>query len=159
MASQKQIDANWRNAAKSTGRKSSEGKEAIRLSPLKEGLRARIVVLPNEDAEAFQKLCDDLEAEWQPQTRTEQLLLEEMAVSHWRSLRAGIRADIMMRQGCGDRHHMASIAQFSQMQARHKHAFYQAMHELEQAQRGRKSQPRPKAESLPGSASDHAYLA
>jgi hypothetical protein len=149
MASQKQIDANRRNAEKSTGPKTPEGKQAVRLNALKHGLRASIAVLPNENAEAFQKLCDDLEAEWQPQTPTEQLLLEDMAVAHWRLLRAETCEDIMMRQDRVDKDHMAFISQLSQMQARQKRAFYQAMHELERVQQKRKPQPHPEADCEP----------
>jgi hypothetical protein len=170
MASQKQIAANRRNAQKSTGPKTPEGKQAVRLNALKHGLRAGIAVLPTENAESFQKLCDDLEAEWQPQTPTEQLLLEDMAVAHWRLIRAEACEDIMMRQDRVDKDHMAFITQLSQMQARQKRAFYQAMHELERLQQKRKSQPLPESEPKPVTAprpktnwahptSNHAYVA
>jgi hypothetical protein len=84
MATIKQIEANHRNALKSTGPKTVAGKAAVRLNPLRHGLRARDVILPDEDPEAFHQLCDDLEAEWQPRTRTEQFYLEQMAVSQWK---------------------------------------------------------------------------
>ena len=81
MATLKQIEANRRNALLSTGPKTPEGKAAVRLNSLRHGLRARSVILPGEKREEFQQLCDDLEAEWQPQTRTEQFYIEQMAVS------------------------------------------------------------------------------
>src|SRR5437870_3847950 len=73
MATLKQVEANRHNALLSTGPKTPEGKAAVRLNALRHGLRAHAVVLPGENPEAFQQLCYDLEAEWQPQTRTEQL--------------------------------------------------------------------------------------
>jgi hypothetical protein len=52
MASQAQIDANRRNAAKSTGPKTDAGKARARFNALKDGSRARIAnrVLPQENA-------------------------------------------------------------------------------------------------------------
>src|SRR6266851_5655361 len=87
MATLKQIEANRRNALKSTGPRTPEGKVACRMNSLRHGLRARTVVLPHENPEEFQQLCDDLEAEWEPQTRTEQFYLEQMAVSQWKLTR------------------------------------------------------------------------
>src|ERR1700690_3269508 len=84
MATIKQIDANRRNALKSTGPKTSAGKAAVSMNALRHGLRARTVVLPGEAREEFHQLCDDLEVEWQPQSRTEQFYLEQMAVSQWK---------------------------------------------------------------------------
>jgi hypothetical protein len=172
MATQKQIDANRQNALKSTGPKTPEGKQAVRLNALIHGLRARTVVLPNENGEAFEQLCADLEAEWQPQTRTEEIFLEDMAIAHWRLMRAEACEKIMMLQDRIDKDHMAFITQFSQMQARLKRAFLQAMHELERLQQKRKSEPLPDPELEPQSepapkpkthfdhpTSDHAYTA
>jgi hypothetical protein len=78
MATLKQIEANRRNALKSTGPKTPEGKAAVSMNALKHGLRARTIVLPNENIEEFHQLCDDLEAEWTPQSRTEQFYVEQM---------------------------------------------------------------------------------
>jgi hypothetical protein len=95
-----------------------------------------------------------------------------MAVAHWRLLRAEICEDIMMRQDRVDKDHMAFITQLSQMQARQKRAFYQAMHELERLQQKRKSQPFPESKPEPDSVvaprpethwehqtNDHVYVA
>ena len=88
MATPKQIEANRRNAQKSTGPKTPEGKAAIRLNALQHGLTARVAVLPFENAEEFAGLCASLESEWQPQTPTERYHLEIMAVSRWKQARA-----------------------------------------------------------------------
>jgi len=87
MATLKQIEANRRNALKSTGPRTPEGKAAASLNALKHGLRARRAVLPGENQEEFHQLCDDLEAEWQPETRSEQFYVEQMAVSQWKLTR------------------------------------------------------------------------
>src|SRR6266571_827018 len=95
MATIKQIEANRRNALKSTGPRTPEAKAAVRMNSLRHGLRARTVVLPAENPEEFHQLCNDLEAEWQPQSRTEQFYVEQMAVSQWKLTRMEVgEADI-----------------------------------------------------------------
>src|SRR5258707_10106508 len=90
MATLKQFEANRRNAQKSTGPKTPEGKAAVSMNALCHGLRARTVVLPGENCEEFNQLCDDLEVEWHPQSRTEQFYVEQMAVSQWKLTRMEI---------------------------------------------------------------------
>ena len=51
----------------------------MKLNGLRHGLRARTVILPGENADDFHQLCEDLEAEWHPQSRTEHFYLEQMA--------------------------------------------------------------------------------
>src|ERR1700694_6072369 len=87
MATLKQFEANRRNAQKSTGPNTTEGKAAVSMNALSHGLRARTVVLPGENREEFTQLCDDLEVEWNPQSRTEQFYVEQMAVSQWKLTR------------------------------------------------------------------------
>jgi hypothetical protein len=55
MTSQAKIEANRRNAQKSSGPRTAEGKERVRLNAVKHGLTATTVVLPHEDAEAYQE--------------------------------------------------------------------------------------------------------
>ena len=59
------------------------GKAAVRLNALTYGLRARSILISGEDPADYQQLWADLEAEWDPQTRTERLHLEQMSTSQW----------------------------------------------------------------------------
>src|SRR5258708_38736881 len=90
MATIKQIEANRRNSLKSTGPKTPEGKQACKMNALRHGLRAATVVLPAEKPEDFHQLCNDLAAEWQPQSRTEHSYLEQRPASQWKLARAEI---------------------------------------------------------------------
>src|SRR5260370_17219832 len=76
MTSQKQIEANRRNALKSTGPRSQRGREAVRLNSVTHGLTAKSIITHGEEAEIekLQPIPDSLESEWQPQTITETLL-------------------------------------------------------------------------------------
>ena len=60
MTSDKQARANRQNALKSTGPKTPEGKDAVRLNALKHGLRSEEILLPGEDEEALMELGERL---------------------------------------------------------------------------------------------------
>jgi hypothetical protein len=95
--SRKQIRANRRNALRSTGPRTPEGKRAVRWNALKHGLLAREVVLPvgegNEDAEEFQNLLAELRDDLEPAGVLEEILVEKIAVCYWR-LRRVLRAEM-----------------------------------------------------------------
>ena len=84
MATQAQINANRKNAQKSTGPKTPQGRDAVRLNGLKHGLTSEILVLPGESKADFENLLASLEAEHQPATPTEVILVRQMAMASWR---------------------------------------------------------------------------
>jgi hypothetical protein len=136
MATPRQIEANRRNAQKSTGPKTPEGKQAVSLNSLRHGLRAATVVLPREDAAEFQRLCDDLEAEWQPQTRTEQIYVEQMAIAYWKLQRLELIEARTLSEGLSD---LAPVMleRVWQAQQRQERSFARAQHDLERIQKSR----------------------
>src|SRR5215203_2387700 len=89
MASDKKAEANRRNALKSTGPKTPEGKAAVRLNALKHGLLSQEILLPGEDEEALRELGESLRAELQPVGELENLLVDRIIASYWRLLRLG----------------------------------------------------------------------
>jgi len=84
MTSKKQIQANRRNALKSTGPKTPEGKAAVRLNATTNGLRSQEVLLPGEDEEALKELDENLRAELKPVGELENLLVDGIVAAHWR---------------------------------------------------------------------------
>ena len=89
MASQEQIDANRRNAARSTGPKTPEGKAVVSRNSIRHGLAStRAIALPEENLEEFNALFESLSAQFQPQSPFECSLLQQMAVADWRMRRA-----------------------------------------------------------------------
>jgi hypothetical protein len=96
--SEKQIEANRRNAQLSTGPTTPEGKNAVRLNALKHGLLARETVIAtgdhreNEDdfEELLSRLCTDLD----PHGALEELVVQQIAVCYWR-LRRVLHADML----------------------------------------------------------------
>ena len=87
MTSPKQIEANRRNAALSTGPRSEQGKRVSRNNSTTHGLTAKQVVIEGEDAEDFDCLLDGLIKEFAPRSILEQQLIEQLAGYLWRSRR------------------------------------------------------------------------
>jgi hypothetical protein len=88
MATQKQIDANRRNAKKSTGPRTSEGKLRSRMNSLKHGLAAVHVSLPHEDPSEYHQARAALVESWQPANTQELMLVDAIAAAWIRMQRA-----------------------------------------------------------------------
>jgi hypothetical protein len=89
MTSEKKAQANRQNALKSTGPKTPEGKDAVRLNAMKHGLLCQEVLLPGEDEEALRELSEHLWTELKPVGEMENLLVDRINASHWRLRRLG----------------------------------------------------------------------
>ena len=83
MSTSKQIAANRRNAQKSTGPRTAEGKAKTRLNPLKHGLTAETIVLPFESPDDYRELQQSVLDDLQPQGVTQQILVERFVQRHW----------------------------------------------------------------------------
>jgi hypothetical protein len=92
MTSERQKAANQANARRSTGPQTPEGKAVTRLNALRHGLLARDVVLPGEDADAFEDLWNQVRAHFSPTGPIEELLSERVVNTIWR-LRRLARAE------------------------------------------------------------------
>ena len=84
MTSARKAEANRRNAQKSTGPKTPEGKAAVRLNALRHGLLSEEILLPGEDEEALRELAERLRAELQPVGELEILLVGRITSLLWR---------------------------------------------------------------------------
>lgn len=141
LISPKQLQANRRNALRSTGPKTPQGKAAVRLNALRYGLRARSLLLPGENAAEYHRLCADLEAEWNPQTRTEQLLVEQMVVAQWKLARLEVGERSIFNEDLPAERQLALLDRFSIQRTRLERSFSKAMRELREL---RKQTPAPR---------------
>src|ERR1700716_2558297 len=87
MPTDKQLDANRRNAQKSTGPRTPEGKAKVRLNSLKHGLCAQDAILPGEDVQAFNDLTQSFHEQYKPTGATELFCLHKMLLCYWRTRR------------------------------------------------------------------------
>src|SRR3989441_9860844 len=134
MATLKQIESNRRNALKSTGPKTPAGKAAVSMNSLRHGLRARTVVLPGENREEFNQLCDDLERDWRPKSRTAQFYLEQMAVSQWKLTRMEVAEAGIFKESLSAKEQLPLLDRLWQAQCRLERSYARAQRELERLQ-------------------------
>jgi hypothetical protein len=88
MASQRQIQANRRNAQRSSGPKAPEGKSKSSRNHSIHGFRSRDPVQPGEDPAEFAATLAALRAEFQPAGPRAEMLVRRLAAAQWRLERA-----------------------------------------------------------------------
>ena len=93
MTSLRQIAANRRNAEKSTGPVTEEGKDRSRRNAIRHGLTAETVIAGLEDADDYQAFEAAVTADYEAETAVERELVLRLASVLWRLRRAtGIEA-------------------------------------------------------------------
>jgi hypothetical protein len=111
MATQRQIEANRRNAARSTGPRTRQGKLRSRRNALRHGLTAEIVAESFEVAHEFEALEAALIADYDPQSTLEFQLVGRIASLLWRLRRASLIEtglfEIQGRAVCRQREHVS----------------------------------------------------
>ena len=144
LVSGKQQEANRKNAQHSTGPATPAGKAAIRFNALTYGLRTRASILPDENAADYSQLWDELEADWQPQTRTERLYLETMVTSQWLLKRvAESEQKIYLYINFGEQQ-CKMLAYVAKQRAQLERSFRTAIADMKQSQKERNAQrPQP----------------
>ena len=90
MTSFRQIEANRRNALKSTGPKTEAGKQQSRCNAVRHGLTAETVIGALEDAEDYQAFEATIIADYDAQSAVERELVFRLASLLWRLRRATI---------------------------------------------------------------------
>jgi hypothetical protein len=88
MTSFRQIDANRRNARKSTGPITEEGKRRSRCNAIRHGLTAETVIGALEDAEDYKAFEAAIIADYDAQSAVERELVLRLASLLWRLRRA-----------------------------------------------------------------------
>ena len=88
MTSFRQIEANRRNALKSTGPSSEEGKQQSRLNAVRHGLTAETVIGALEDAEDYKAFEAAIIADYDAESAVERELVLRLASLLWRLRRA-----------------------------------------------------------------------
>ena len=88
MTSYRQIEANRRNALKSTGPRTDAGKQVSRRNAVRHGLTAETVISALEDAEDYQKFEAAITADYDAQSAVERELVLRLASILWRLRRA-----------------------------------------------------------------------
>ena len=125
MASKRQLAANRRNAKKSTGPRTPEGRAAVRLNGVKHGLQAETLILPGEQQSDFTDLLQTFEAEYQPATPIAETHVRELAMSTWRLNRLDLTEAAICAAG------PSAMAYVSRIQTRLEGLFYRGLRALQ----------------------------
>jgi hypothetical protein len=88
MSSYRQIEANRRNALKSTGPTTEAGKQASRRNAVRHGLTAETIIAVLEDAEDYKAFESAITADYDAQSAVERELVLRLASVLWRLRRA-----------------------------------------------------------------------
>ena len=148
MASPKQIAANRRNAQKSTGPTSDQGKQTVAQNNFRHGLRGKFRVLDDiENPYEYEAFLDRLIADEKPVGEAELALVVKMAETTWLSKRAlALQADSFRRDPDADdpKHGPSAITidhhleRFVRYQAAQDRAYARASSELQKRKKERR---------------------
>src|ERR1700675_116207 len=164
MSTPKQIAANRRNAQKSAGPRSVEGKAASRANSFKTGLYARSQVIAGEDPAELRALADRYFLRWEPTTPEESFLVATLIDAEWLLRRYALAdAKIWDYQGAADcvrndsngmgLNFIRCREYFPLLQRRADSAqrsFHRALHDLERIQAKRRAAAPPSTENAIG---------
>jgi hypothetical protein len=157
MTSLLQIEANRRNALRSTGPRTDTGRAASSRNALKHGLTAARIILFDEQRDEFERFYDDLIAALNPHGPMETQLAERITINAWRLRRAyrvesGLfeRARSAWREGASEQtsdidlvflrlstSHGDELGKLSRYEAAIERSLRRALQDLERRQRRR----------------------
>jgi len=163
MSSLKQVEANRRNARKSTGPRTPVGKAVSRMNALKTGIDAEQQVIRGEDPASLADLAAEYYAQYVPATPQERCCVDTLVRAEWQMRRLS-RVDAQlwewMLEGPGHISEAAPLAQgfcrgsnhFVRLERRigaAERSYRTALRELERLQSGRHASPAPQPVEQP----------
>jgi hypothetical protein len=147
MSSEKQIQANRRNALKG-GPKTEEGKAKVRLNAVSHGFFSKEDLAPGEDRALLAEIREEFMKELRPVGAVETFLVELVVSSSWR-LRRVINNEAKHITSGAD-YRFDSWQNILRHTAALERRIYRALHELQKVQKSRLgSQPLKSASSVP----------
>lgn len=135
MATQAQIAANRRNAQKSTGPRTPEGRTTSGQNALRHGLCSKFALIENETNEEVQSLLEALRDEHQPTGPTEEILVYKMAHHFFAQKRA---ETLIAKQLMASEPNAQQLALYMRYQTSADRGFNTCLAELRKAQKMRK---------------------
>ena len=155
------LEANRRNALKSTGPKTPTGKSIAARNATKHGLLSQEVVLWEEDRSAFRALAVSLWDCLQPVGALEHLLVDRIVAATWRLRRVhvieaglcgctdfGVNRESLETRFIQDCHSSQSFLKLSRYEVAIERGLYRVLHELERLQLQRSGGKCPKPVDL-----------
>jgi len=113
------------------------------MNALRHGLRARTVVLPDENREDFDQLHAALENQYQPQNQAERDLVDQAAVAQWKLVRAEKHEAACYHEEPTAKGRAAIFDRMTQVTCRLERSYFKAYKELDRIKAARAPQPEP----------------
>jgi hypothetical protein len=129
--SEKQLEANRRNAQSSTGPRTEEGKAQVRFNATRHGFTGQVSIMSSADGEAHEAFCARIVESLQPSGAMELQLAHAVAHDSWRLNRMTAVEDNILAVGPvsahplveGDDHRIEDAARQAQVVLEHRHQF------------------------------------
>jgi hypothetical protein len=146
VTSDRQIEANRRNAKKSTGPRTADGKAVVAQNAVRHGLLSTKLLIEGEEAAELFGLADRLRAELRPEGELEELLFTRIVTTCWHLRRIphfeAALLDDSERIMVSAAHKFASYAQetmtkVSRYEAQHERSLHASLRELQRLQAAR----------------------
>jgi hypothetical protein len=137
-----------------------EGRASSSRNSYRHGLTSKQIVLPGEDPAEYDELRRDLLQTYRPANAVESTLVEELAASSWRLMRARRQETLILTKLAGDNpdpdaaiaafflEKPKEVARLTRYIASFENAFYRALNKLEKLQKERRAAER-RADVLP----------
>jgi hypothetical protein len=129
MSSLRQTEANRRNAQKSTGPRSAEGKAASSQNAVRSGIDAKSQILPGESSDALESLTAEYYGRYRPATPEARHLVDTLISNQW-LLRRFRRIEVQILK-----HEMESAGSFLDQKNPIGHAYMRSDRSLDRLQR------------------------
>src|SRR3954453_16889138 len=153
MTSQRQIEANRRNAPSSTGPRTPRGKAVVALNAAQHGLLSRQAVIQGESEAELIELGKRLRGQLAPSGELELLLVDRIVSTAWRMRRVLSLETMLFGNEGGDNSAYYSAAAYKgdreklQLLSRYEltleRSLFRTLHELQRLQAKRQGQPVP----------------
>ena len=145
MTSQKQIEANRKNAQKSTGPVSVAGKEIVARNAVRHGILSANVFIDEGEQKIYDNFCDEMFKNLKPQSGFENFLVDRIISTAWRMRRIvcieAMKLEKANKYSYGDSYTSVFVAKSADSMAvlsRYEQAlektFYRALRELKAMQ-------------------------
>ena len=136
------------NAHRSTGPRTETGKQRAKLNALRHGLTSQSVLLPTEDAAAYEKHAQEFLNEYQPQGSTERQLAQELIDTSWRLNRVPkLEAELLSSPNL-DVHALGLLSLYSSRLSRQFHKTLEQLRYLQADRRDKRERDLKRAAAL-----------
>ena len=151
MTSQRQIEANRRNATSSTGPRTARGKAVVALNAVQHGLLSRQAVIQGESEAELVELGKRLRGQLAPMGELELLLADRIISTAWRLRRAIALETLLFNTARGNsstydealtyKSDRDRLQLFSRYELTLERSLFRALHELRRLQAERRDMP------------------